>query len=107
MLESISEGIPDIVAPHLYMYSEEEQEILLSCLSLQAPSSIPCCTLIIYLRAVHWISQQTVKKYAVGGLFGHHKMMQKNFKIIETQAHGYIFESAQWELSNEYHHDMV
>ena len=34
-------------------------------------------------------------------------MMQKTFKMIESLANGYSYESAQWELSNEYKHDRV
>ena len=34
-----------------------------------------------------------------------YKMMQKNWKLSETLAHGYSSESSQWELSNEYQHD--
>ena len=33
--------------------------------------------------------------------------MQKTLKITETLAYGCSSESAQWELSNEYLHDMV
>ena len=35
------------------------------------------------------------------------KMMQKSWKMTETLALGYSSESARWELSNEYQHDMV
>ena len=41
------------------------------------------------------------------GQSGQYKMTQKNFKMTETLAHGYLFESAQRELSNEYQHDRV
>ena len=34
-------------------------------------------------------------------------MMQKPWKINETLAHRYSYESMQQELSNEYQHDMV
>ena len=34
-------------------------------------------------------------------------MMQKNFKMTETLANGYSYESAQRELSNEYQHDRI
>ena len=27
--------------------------------------------------------------------------------MIEIQAHGYLYESTQWELSNEYQHEML
>ena len=33
--------------------------------------------------------------------------MQYTWKIIETQAHGYSYESTQRELFNEYQHDRV
>ena len=33
--------------------------------------------------------------------------MQKTWKMTETLANGYSYESTQWELFNEYHHDMV
>ena len=36
-----------------------------------------------------------------------YKMVQKKLKMTETLACGYSSESAQWELSNEYHHDRV
>ena len=39
--------------------------------------------------------------------FGQYKMMQKNFKMTETLANGYSYESAQRELSNQYQHDRV
>ena len=35
------------------------------------------------------------------------KMMQKNWKMFETLAHGYSSESIQQELSNEYQYDRV
>ena len=34
-------------------------------------------------------------------------MMQKTWKMTETLANGYSYESTQWELSNEYQHDRV
>ena len=34
-------------------------------------------------------------------------MMQKNLKMTETLANGYLHASAQRELSNEYQHDRV
>ena len=34
-------------------------------------------------------------------------MMEKNWKMTETLAHGYSDESTQQELSNEYQHDRV
>ena len=34
-------------------------------------------------------------------------MMQKNWKMIETMAHGYSSESIQQELSNDYQHGRV
>ena len=33
--------------------------------------------------------------------------MQKSWKIIETWVNGYLYESTQRELSNEYQHDRV
>ena len=45
--------------------------------------------------------------YTAGGLFGQYKMMQKNWKMIETMAYGYSSESTQQELSNEYQYDRV
>ena len=45
--------------------------------------------------------------YAAGGLFGQFKMMQKPFKMAETLTLGYLSESAQQEVSNEYQHDRV
>ena len=45
--------------------------------------------------------------YAAGGWFGQRKMMQKNWKMYETLAHRYSFESTQFELSNEYQLDRV
>ena len=35
------------------------------------------------------------------------KMMEKSWKIIETLANGYSYDSARPELSNEYQHDRV
>ena len=34
-------------------------------------------------------------------------MIPKNLKMTETLAHGYLSESTQQELSNEYQHDRV
>ena len=34
-------------------------------------------------------------------------MIQNNFKMTETLAHGYSSESAQQQLSNEYQHNRV
>ena len=34
-------------------------------------------------------------------------MMQKTLKITGTMANGYLSESTQWTLSNEYQHDRV
>ena len=45
--------------------------------------------------------------FAAGGLFGKYKMMQKIFKMNETLAYGYSYESTQRELLNEYQHDRV
>ena len=46
--------------------------------------------------------------YVAGGWFCHYKMMPiKNWKMIETLAPGYSYESTQRELSNEYQHDRV
>ena len=45
--------------------------------------------------------------YADDGQFDQYKMMQKNWKMTETLAHGYSSESAQRKLSNEYQHGRV
>ena len=45
--------------------------------------------------------------YASGGLFGHYKMMQKNWKWLKTLAFEYSSQSTQQELSNEYQQDRV
>ena len=37
----------------------------------------------------------------------HTKWCKKPWKITETLANGYSYESTQWELSNEYQHDSV
>ena len=39
--------------------------------------------------------------------FANTKWCKKTEKWLETLAHGYSSESAQWELSNEYQHDRV
>ena len=41
------------------------------------------------------------------GEVGQYKITQKIWKITETLAYGYSYESTQWELSNEYQHDRV
>ena len=61
------------------------------------------------LSSRHWSSRsisrhEWVNPYAADCYFGQYKMMQKS---IETWANGYPSASAQWELSNEYHHDKV
>ena len=33
------------------------------------------------------------------------KICKKNWKMTETPAHGYSYESSHWELSNEYQYD--
>ena len=43
----------------------------------------------------------------VANLIGPYKMMQKIWKMTETQAHGYSSESTQWEPFNECQHDRV
>ena len=48
-----------------------------------------------------------IKSYAAGGKFGQCKIMQKSFKMTETLANGYLPESAQRELSNEYQNGRV
>ena len=48
-----------------------------------------------------------VNPYAAGWWFGQYKVMQKTWKITETLANGYSYESIQQELSNEYQHDRV
>ena len=50
---------------------------------------------------------QKINPYAASGHFGHYKIMQKSWKMIETLAHGYSSESTQQELSNEQLHDRV
>ena len=40
--------------------------------------------------------------YAAGGWFGQYKMTQKSWKITETLACWYSYESSEWDLSNEY-----
>ena len=45
--------------------------------------------------------------YAAIGYFGQYKIMHKIWKMTETLAHGYLSETTQWELSNEYQHDRV
>ena len=43
-----------------------------------------------------------------GGEIGHwYKIMQKSWKITETLAYGYSYESTHRDLSNEYQHDRV
>ena len=49
----------------------------------------------------------SVNPYAADGYFGQYKMMLKTWKMTETLAYGYSYESAQWELSNKYQHDRV
>ena len=48
-----------------------------------------------------------INPYAAGGKFGKYRLMQKIWKMTETMAYGYSYESSQWELSNEYLHDRV
>ena len=48
-----------------------------------------------------------INPYAAGGVFSQYKMMQKNWKMVETLANGYSSESTRRELSNEYQHDQV
>ena len=43
----------------------------------------------------------------VANLIGQYKMMQKPWKMTETLALQYSYESAQLELSKEYQHDRV
>ena len=50
---------------------------------------------------------KTSNPYAAGGYFRQNEMMQTWWKIIETLANGYSFDSTQQELSNEYQHDRV
>ena len=59
------------------------------------------------LTAVAKNKQVNFNPYTAGGYFGQYKMMQKTWKMTETLANGYPFESTQWELSNEYQHDKV
>ena len=44
---------------------------------------------------------------AGGGEVDHCKMVQKNWKMAETLAHGYSSERTQQALSNQYQHDRV
>ena len=44
---------------------------------------------------------------AAGGMFGQQKMMQKPKIMTETMAYGYLSESTQLKLPNEYQHDKV
>ena len=53
------------------------------------------------------LSIERVIPYAAGGQFGQYQMMEKSWKIIETLANGYSYDSARQELSNEYQHDRV
>ena len=53
---------------------------------------------------MHW---QPSNSYADGGKFDQYKMVQKNWEMIKTQAHGYSSESTRWELSNKYQHDRI
>ena len=39
--------------------------------------------------------------------FAYSKWRKNAEKLTETLAHGYSYESTQWELSNEYQHDRV
>ena len=48
-----------------------------------------------------------INPYAACGFFGHHKMMQKTWKMTETLAYGYSSESTLRELFNGYQHDRV
>ena len=48
-----------------------------------------------------------VNNSAAGDQFCHYDVMQKILKMTKTLAHGYSFESTQWELSNEYQYDRV
>ena len=58
--------------------------------------------------ATWWkVHKSAFNSYAAGGKFGKYKMVQKTWKMAETLAYGYSSESTQWELSNEYQHDMV
>ena len=50
------------------------------------------------------IFEKHLNPYAAGGLFSQYKVMQKNWKIAETLAHGYSCEST---LSNEYRQGRV
>ena len=54
------------------------------------------------------ISTSPLNLYAGGGYtLANTKIMQKTWKMIDTLAHGYITESAQWKLSNGYRHDSL
>ena len=53
------------------------------------------------------MNSKSINPYAAGGWFGQYKIMQNIWKMTETLANGYSYESAQRELSNEYQHDRV
>ena len=49
----------------------------------------------------------SLNPYAAGGQVDQYIIMQKSWKITETVAYGYSFESTRWGLSNEYQYDRV
>ena len=73
------------------------------------PNGIHACSAQTFSWLCSWYipNKASFQPYAAGGYVGQYKIMQKSWKITETLAYGYSYESTQWELSNEYQHDRV